>query len=123
VRKRAIGSIEADQAWERGALAELAHRNDLDDTLRAAAVQSMGAFANRSELIDRIGDLAKSSSAQIRGAVLWALQLAGAAPDRGPAARVVAPMLDDPDPVVRRRAAYVAGNLGLVELAPVLVKR
>src|SRR5262249_26360404 len=33
----------------------------------------------------------------------------------------VAPMLDDGDPAVRRRAAYVAGNLGLAELAPALV--
>ena len=123
VRARAVGAIEADQAWERAALAELAHRSDLDDVLRAAAVQAMGAFTSSSELIDRIGDLAKSPSALIRGAVLWALQLAGAGPDGGPSARIVAPMLDDADPIVRRRAAYVAGNLQLVELAPALVKR
>jgi hypothetical protein len=123
IRARAVGAIEADQAWERGALAKLAHDGAVDEALRAAAVQAMGAFATSVELIDRIGDLAKSSSAQIRGAVLWALQLAGAGADGGPSARIVAPMLDDADPRVRRRAAYVAGNLGLVELAPALVKR
>ncbi len=36
---------------------------------------------------------------------------------------VIAPMLDDEAPMVRRRAAYVAGNLGLTELAPVLLRR
>jgi HEAT repeat protein len=123
IRTRAVGAIEADQDWERAALAELAHQPDADDALRAAAVQAMGAFATTSELIDRIGDLAKSPIAKIRGAVLWALQLAMGGPDGGPSARIVAPMLDDGDPMVRRRAAYVAGNLGLVELAPVLVKR
>lgn len=122
VRARAVGAIEADQPWERAALAELAHDQGLDEALRAAAVQAMGAFATSVELIDRIGDLARSPSAQIRGAVLWAIQLAGAGPDGGPAARLVAPMLDDGDPMVRRRAAYVTGNLGLVELAPALVK-
>ncbi|HUQ03238.1 MAG TPA: HEAT repeat domain-containing protein, partial [Kofleriaceae bacterium] len=49
IRARAVGSIEADQAWERGALAELAHRSDVDDAIRAAAVQAMGAFARSSE--------------------------------------------------------------------------
>lgn len=36
---------------------------------------------------------------------------------------VIAPMLDDDAPMVRRRAAYVAGNLGLTELAPALLRR
>jgi HEAT repeat protein len=84
----------------------------------------MGAFTSSSELIDRIGDLASSPSAAIRGAVLWALQLAARSAGDAPViARLVAPMLDDPDPAVRRRAAYGAGNLGLAELAPALVRR
>jgi HEAT repeat protein len=124
VRARAVGAIEADQAWERAALAELAHRADADQALRAAAVQAMGAFASSTELIDRISDLAASSVPAIRGAVLWALQLASRTTDDSAAiSRIVAPMLDDEDPLVRRRAAYVAGNLGLAELAPALVKR
>ncbi|MBA3398303.1 MAG: HEAT repeat domain-containing protein, partial [Deltaproteobacteria bacterium] len=124
VRARAVGAIEADQDWERAALAELAHRADTDEALRAAAVQAMGAFASSTELIDRIGDLAVSPSGPIRGAVLWALQLAGrAGSDATRIAELVAPMLDDDNPMVRRRAAYVAGNLGLVELAPALVRR
>jgi HEAT repeat protein len=134
VRARAVGAIEADQAWERAALAELAHRGDADDALRAAAVQAMGAFTTSTELIDRIGALAASSSPAIRGAFLWALQLAsrvhGTAPpgatvesDAPAIARLVAPMLDDADPAVQRRAAYVAGNLGLVALAPALARR
>jgi len=123
IRARAIGSIEADQVWERAALAELANRPG-DDALRAAAVQAIGAFATTGELIDRITDLAGSPSAAIRGAVLWALQIAARAPgDSAPLARLVAPMLDDEDALVRRRAAYVAGNLGLAELAPALVRR
>ena len=124
MRARAITAIEADQPWERAALAALAHRADADDTLRAAAVQAMGAFASSTELIERIGDLAASTAPAIRAAVLWALQLAGrATSDSAAIARIVAPMLDDADPLVRRRAAYVAGNLGLAELASVLVRR
>jgi HEAT repeat protein len=124
VRARAVGSIEADQAWERAALAELAHRPGAGDALRAAAVQAMGAFATTGELIDRVADLAASPSAAIRGAVLWAIQIAArAAGDGAPIARLVAPLLGDDDPVVRRRAAYVAGNLGLAELAPALARR
>jgi len=124
VRARAVGSIEANQGWERAALAELAHRPGGGDALRAAAVQAMGAFATTRELIDRIADLATAPAAPIRGAVLWALQIAARTPDDGAAiARLVAPMLDDDDPAVRRRAAYVAGNLGLAELAPALARR
>ncbi|MBL0218629.1 MAG: HEAT repeat domain-containing protein [Myxococcales bacterium] len=124
LRARAVGAIEADQAWEREALAALALRADADESLRAAAVQAMGAFATSTELMDRIGSLASSPSAAIRGAFLWALQLAGrAGGDASAIARLVAPMLDDGDPMVRRRAAYVAGNLGLAELAPALVRR
>jgi HEAT repeat protein len=136
VRARAIGAIEADQGWERDALTELAHRkatgdpagaaaNDaVNDALRAAAVQALGAFTTGGELLDRVGDLATARSPAIRGALLWALQLATRTAGDAPAiAAVVAPMLDDGDPQVRRRAAYVAGNLGLAGLAPALVRR
>lgn len=126
VRARAIGSIEADEAWERDELAKVARGDasaggDADEGLRAAAVQAMGAFATTAELIERIGDLATSPSAAIRGSILWALQLAREGSDA--AAKLVEPMLDDADPVVRRRAAYVAGNLGLDKLAPALARR
>ena len=124
VRARAVGAIEANEQWEREALAKIALRADLDDAIRGAAVQAMGAFAPVTELIDRIGALAKSPAAQIRGAVLWALQLAGRSDKDLPAvSRLVAPMLDDESPMVRRRAVYVVGNLNLAELAPQLVKR
>lgn len=126
VKARAIGAVEADEVWERGELAKLAHRDDLDPSVRAAAVQAMGAFASSSELLDRVGDLATSPAAAIRGAVLWALQLAARADDGSDALRlaeVVAPLLADPDPAVRRRATYVVGNLGLDKLAPALAKR
>ena len=123
-RARAVGAIEADQAWERAALSDLAHRADANEALRAAAIQAMGAFATTTEILDRLADLATSPSAAIRGALLWALQLGGrAGGDPTAIARVVAPMLDDADPLVRRRSAYVAGNLGLVELAPALARR
>ncbi len=126
VRARAIGAIEADQGWERDALTELAHRKAtgddaneaVNDALRAAAVQALGAFTTGGELLDRVGDLAAARSPAIRGALLWALQLAARTAGDAPAiTAVVAPMLDDGDPQVRRRAAYVAGNLGLAGLA------
>lgn len=126
VRARAIGSIEADLTWERDELATLAHRADLDESIRAAAVQAMGAFATSTELLERVASLASSPSAAIRGALLWALQLARRPTDAsdGPAiGKLVEPMLDDDDPVVRRRSAYVAGNLGLDKLAPALARR
>jgi HEAT repeat protein len=123
VRARAIGAIEADQDWERLALAQLAHRADADDALRAAAVQAIGAFTTSTELLERIGGLAGADSAAIRGALLWALQLAVRSAGDAPAiARLVGPLLGDRDPAVRRRAAYVAGNLGLAQLAGALVQ-
>jgi HEAT repeat protein len=141
VRARAIGAIEADEAWERDELAKLANDGKVDEALRAAAVQAMGAFAKSSELIERLGKLAKAESAAIRGALLWALQLSrrpddavaaassgqwaatGASPEATAIAKLVEPMLEDSDPAVRRRAAYVAGNLGLDSLAPALARR
>jgi len=140
VRARAIGAIEADEPWEREELGKLALDAKADEALRAAAVQAMGAFATSGELIDRLGGLARSESAAIRGALLWALQLsrrpddgvaaassgswsASASPEAAAIAKLVEPMLDDSDPAVRRRAAYAAGNLGLVSLAAPLARR
>src|SRR5262249_53671398 len=62
VRARAIGAIEADQEWERAALAELAYRETVEEPLRAAAVQAMGAFTTTGELIERLGGLASARS-------------------------------------------------------------
>jgi HEAT repeat protein len=126
VRARAIGAIEADQRWERDELGKLAHQAELDETIRAAAVQAMGAFATSTELIERVASLATSPSPAIRGALLWALQLArrpGDGSDGAAIGKLVEPMLDDADPMVRRRSAYVAGNLGLDQLAPALARR
>lgn len=126
VRARAIGSIEANATWERDELAKVAHTPTADDSLRASAIQAMGAFALSTELIERVADLASSKAPAIRGALLWALQLARRPGDGsdGPAiAKLVEPMLDDWDPMVRRRAAYVAGNLNLDKLAPALARR
>jgi HEAT repeat protein len=123
VRARAIGAIEADQAWERDALAALAHDATADETIRASAIQAMGAFATTRELVERVGALAAATSSAIRGALLWALQLARRGDgDAQAIAKLVEPMLGDADPNVRRRAGYAAGNLGLVALAPALAK-
>ncbi len=125
VRARAIGSIEANATWERDELTKVAHTSP-DDSLRASAIQAMGAFAMSTELIERVADLAASTVPAIRGALLWALQLArrpGDGSDGAAIAKLVEPMLDDGDPMVRRRAAYVAGNLGLDKLAPALARR
>ena len=127
VRARAIGAIEADQTWERDELAKLAHASEPTRSLRAAAVQAMGAFATSTEL-HRAHRRSRERRRRpaIRGALLWALQLArrpGDGSDGAAIAKLVEPMLDDADPVVRRRAAYVAGNLGLDKLAPALARR
>jgi len=123
VRARAIGAIEADQPWEREALAKLAHDAAADEAIRAAAIQAIGAFATTGELVTAIGSLASAPSAAIRGAVLWALQLARRDSKDAPAiVKLVEPMLADADEGVRRRAGYAAGNLGLVGLAPALAK-
>ncbi|MEO8551137.1 MAG: HEAT repeat domain-containing protein, partial [Kofleriaceae bacterium] len=121
IRARAIGAIEADQVWERDELTKLALGGS-DDQIRASAVQAMGAFATATELIERVGALATASGPAVRGALLWALQLARVGDDRAAIAKLVEPMLADPEPTVRRRAAYVAGNLGLAVLAPALAK-
>jgi len=121
IRARAIGAIEADQAWERDELTKLALGSG-DDQIRASAVQAMGAFATATELIERVGALATANGPAVRGALLWALQLARVGDDRTAIAKLVEPMLADAEPMVRRRAAYVAGNLGLAVLAPALAK-
>ena len=125
VRARAVGAIEADLAWEREALGALAC-SAAPVEVRAAAAQTLGAFAGPGELFERIGALAGAGEAELRGAFLWALQLAvrpGAlgGQERTRAATAVESLLSDPDLATRRRAAYVAGNLGLAELAPALV--
>ncbi len=123
VRARAIGAIEADQAWERDELAKLARDANADEQVRAAAIQAIGAFATTTELALLFGSLAGSASPAIRGALLWALQLARRQDDdAGAIAKLVGPMLADADPSVRRRAGYAAGNLALVALAPALAK-
>lgn len=125
VRTRAVGAIEADLAWEREALGALAC-SDAPAAVRAAAAQTLGAFASAGELFDRIGALASAGESELRGAFLWALQLAVrpgalAAAERARALGAVEPLLADPDVATRRRAAYVAGNLGVHELAPALI--
>ncbi|HEY4183289.1 MAG TPA: HEAT repeat domain-containing protein [Kofleriaceae bacterium] len=125
VRARAIGSIEANTEWEREELSKVA-LDSADDSLRASAIQAMGAFALSTELLARVSGLATHASPAVRGAVLWALQIArrpGDGSDAAAIAAVVEPLLDDPDPSVRRRATYVAGNLGLDKLAPALARR
>ncbi len=122
VRARAIGSIEANQPWEREALAAIIADAAAPEAVRAAAAQTVGAFVSLDDVLTRVGVLAKAAAPALRGAYLWALQLA-ARPGRvapGETARLVAAvraLLGDADPSVRRRAAYVAGNLGLTALA------
>jgi HEAT repeat protein len=126
VRSRAALAIEAGSGWERDALAAIVAAADHPDSVRAAAAQTMGAFVGVDELFARLGELAASPSATLRGAFLWALQLAGRPSRLGGALRkrtiaAVETLLADPDKVVRRRAAYVAGNLALGELAGALL--
>jgi hypothetical protein len=128
VRARAISAIEADLPWEQAALVELAVDPAAPGELRAAAAQVLGPFVTGRDLLARLGALA-TAGPSLRAALLWAVQLA-VRPDAEPGAgdalgreleRVVGGLLGDPEPAVRRRAAYVAGNLELRGLVPALL--
>ncbi len=124
VRARAAGSIEADEPWERDALVELVERSS-ETAVRVAAAQTLGAFAPPSFVIERLGPVMDDPSPALRGALLWAIQLSArprelSGSDRTRAEALVARALSDPDPGVRRRAAYVAGNLHAASLVPAL---
>ncbi|MBP6848653.1 MAG: HEAT repeat domain-containing protein [Kofleriaceae bacterium] len=126
VRSRAALAIEANQPWEREALAAVITDDAQPEAVRVAAAQTMGAFADLDELYARIGGLANAAAPGLRGAFLWALQLAArpsklvGAP-RKQTVDAVKAALADADPLVRRRAAYVAGNLALTELTAALI--
>lgn len=122
VRSRAAGSIEADEAWERDALVDLI-KSVREPAVRVAAMQTLGAFAAPAYVLEKLSALAEDDSPLVRGAVLWALQLSArprelAGKDRQRAEAIVRRALDDVDPGVRRRAAYVAGNLDSIALVP-----
>jgi HEAT repeat protein len=125
VRARAVGAVEANEPWERAALAKVIATSK-EDAVRAAAAQTMGAFAGLAEVFEHLGPLAADPSPALRGALLWALQLAArpealSAAERTRCVKELRRALADDDPFVRRRAAYVAGNLHLDALAPDLV--
>lgn len=126
VRARAAGSIEADEPWERDAMCALVREVD-DVDVRVSAIQTLGAFAPVSLVVSELAPVAFAAGPRVRAALLWALQLTtrphrltGA--DRASAEAIVARALGDEDPVVRRRAAYVAGNLDADALVPRLVE-
>lgn len=125
VRARAAGSIEANEAWERDALAEVAAGAGAVD-VRVAAAQTLGAFAPPAFVLDKLAKLADDPAPTVRGALLWALQLSAHPHDLGGKERtraeaVVQKALTDANENVRRRAAYVAANLDAVSLVPDLV--
>lgn len=126
VRARAAGSIEADLAWERDALVALA-TDASAEAVRVAAAQTLGAFVSASAVLDHLGGLLDERSPALRGALLWALQLAARPRDLTPADRartdaILKRALADEEASVRRRAAYVAGNLHAEGLVPALVE-
>jgi hypothetical protein len=130
VRARAVGAIEANLPWERDAITAIAVDDAVDAAVRAAAIHSLGAFVSAAELLARVGAAATAGVAVIRSALLWAIQLA-VRPDPSTASAsaagrevgsVVGALLADDDAVVRRRAAFAAGNLELVALAPRLAE-
>lgn len=125
-RARAIGAVEANEAWEREALVALVGA-PRDAVLRAAAAQTIGAFAPLPSVLEHLGPHFDDPEPTVRAALLWALQLAIRPPSLGghEHARVeelVRRALVDPEPDVRRRAAYVAGNVGVPTLVPDLVE-
>jgi len=124
-RARAVGSVEANEEWEREALVVLAC-GKAPAEVRVTAAQSIGAFAPLSFVLDRIGPLADDREATVRAALLWALQLAArpsaiTSAERKRVETIVRAALGDDDASVRRRAAYVAGNLDAMSLVPDLV--
>ncbi|MBX3226480.1 MAG: HEAT repeat domain-containing protein [Labilithrix sp.] len=126
VRSRAAGSIEADEPWERDALVDLV-RTVKEAPVRVAAAQTLGAFAPPGFVLDRLSSLADDPAPSVRGALLWALQLAArprelVGKERARAEAVLRRALTDDDPNVRRRAAYVGGNLDAAALVPDLVE-
>jgi HEAT repeat protein len=126
VRELAIASIVAEEPWVRQAMVKLI-TDATDERLRAAAAQAMGSFATVEEVLQLAGPLADSPSALLRGALIWALQLAARPAALGKemlarCERELRRALGDAEPFVRRRAAYVTGNLRLVSLAPVLIE-
>ena len=125
VRARALAAVEADEPWEREALAAIIADSSRGERVRAAAAQTMGAFADLNELHHKLGVLADDKSPLVRGALLWALQLAAhphlSTEECSHCEEALARGLADPDDAVRRRAAYVVGNLQLTALAPQLI--
>jgi HEAT repeat protein len=125
VRARAIGNIEADEGWEREALARII-REASEPAVREAAARAFGAFASLEEALAAVSPLATDESPALRGAFLWAVQLAARPAQLTDAQRTTLEAalrraLVDPEPWVRRRAAYVTGNLRLGTLAAELV--
>jgi HEAT repeat protein len=101
------------------------HRSP-DVPVRVAAAQTIGAFAAPAYVMEHLAQLADDPRPALRGALLWALQLAArpvgfSSEDRVRAEGIVRRALGDADPMVRRRAAYVAGNLDAISLVPDLV--
>lgn len=127
VRARAVGAIEAHEAWAREELVKVALDEKYPDNVRLAAAQALGAFATLDDVLARLGTLASSPSPVLRGALFWALQQAERPRELKPAQRTALEKLfraalEDADPSVRRRAAYVVGNLRLTSLVPALAE-
>lgn len=125
IRARAVGSVEANEPWEREALVKLV-RAAVDPEIRVAAAQTLGAFAPLPFVLEHLTPLAEDRAPASRAALLWALQLAArpegiTAGDRTRAEGLVRSALADKDASVRKRAAYVAGNLDAASLVPELV--
>src|SRR5688500_17809189 len=128
-----IGPLAAsDSPAIRGAVLwtlQLGHRAGNDAAAIARIIKPMlddvdPHVRRRAVCVDPTWTCVPSFCPAIRVASRWTLQLGHRAGNYAAAiARLIKPMLDDTDPIVRRRAAYVAGNLGLAELAPALVKR
>lgn len=125
VRVRAAGSIEANERWEQDALVELVS-SAREVAVRVSAAQTLGAFAPLARVLEGLSALASDPAPELRAAFLWALQLAARptrleGSERARAEALVRTALEDPEPVVRRRAAYVAGNLDARSLVPALL--
>jgi HEAT repeat protein len=126
VRARAVGAIAADEVWERDALLKVALDEAQPERVRVSAAQALGAFVTLDELLERLRPLAEAKVPALRGAYVWAAQLVARPKELNGKQRKqledqFKKMLTDEDPGVRRRSAYVTGNLRLDSLLPLVV--
>src|SRR3569623_299015 len=111
IRARAIGAIEADQAWERDALAKLIVASEPAD-LRLAGYVALGERAMPNVITEVVAAVRREDDPRVLGAASNALIAAQPSADAlAPLAGRAAQLLTAPDPRMREAGAEIAGLL------------